>query len=251
MAIGYFVYRRHWVALLSVLVSLVVFFVAVPLAVRGPTQGAEDLRAWTNGMLLNYNEGAIGQRTERAYSWKNQSLIGMANRLLRHKAADEDPRSNFYVNVVDLDFRATNAVILGIALGLCLFYITAMPRRSARTPQSDSIEYAMLLLMILVCSPYSFGYFFVWLLFPFAAVVHLWLAAPRPSPDSHRLAAVFGGAVLLLTLSLVEQRTAEAYGNFFLATLLLFATLGWQLRKLKQKTERYAASGDQFTPLAA
>ncbi len=234
MAVGYFVYRRHWVACLSLVVSLVMFFMVVPFVVRGQEQGSQDVTVWAKGMLFNYNEGSIGQRTERAYSWKNQSLVGMSNRLLRHNLADENPSSNFYVNVVDLDFRTTNAIIVGIALTLCFFYIGVMPSHSKRTPQSDSIEFAMLLLLILLFSPYSFGYFFVWLLYPFAVLVNLWLTAPKPSLDSRRLGSVFVVAVILLSLTLVQQRIAEAYGNFFITTLLLLGTLGWQLNKLKQ-----------------
>ncbi|MBA4189983.1 MAG: hypothetical protein C0467_18515 [Planctomycetaceae bacterium] len=233
MAVGYFVYRRHWVACVSLVVSLVMFFALVPFAVRGYEQGKQDVTVWAKGMLLNYDEGSIGQRTERAYSWKNQSLVGMSNRLLRHKMADENPASNFYVNVVDLDFRTTNAIIVGVALSLCLFYIGVMPSHRHRTRQSDAIEFAMLLLMILLFSPYSFGYFFVWLLYPFAVLINLWLTAPKASLDSRRLGTVFCVSVALLSLTLVNQRTAEAYGNFFLTTLLLLLTLGWQLNKQK------------------
>jgi len=246
MAVGYLVYRRHWVAMVSLIVSLGMLFVVVPFAVRGVDQGSQDVKVWANGMLLNYDEGSIGQRTERAYSWKNQSLIGMANRMLRHKLADENPASNFYVNVVDLNFRATNAIIVGVALTLCLFYIGVMPRHSQRTAQSDSIEFAMLLLMILLFSPYSFGYFFVWLLYPFAVLVNLWLTAPKPSLDSRRLSSVFVISVILLSLTLVHQRTAEAYGNFFLTTLMLLLTLGWQLNKLKHQ---YASEPENTRPL--
>jgi hypothetical protein len=238
MAVGYLVYRRHWVAVASLLVSLLVLFVVVPFAVRGVDQGAEDVTVWANGMLFKYDKGSIGQRTGRAYSWKNQSLLGMSNRLLRHNLADENPRSNFYVNVVDLDFRTTNAIIVGVALSLCFFYIGVMPRHSQRTRESDAIEFAMLLLLILLFSPYSFGYFFVWLLYPFAVLVHLWLAAPKPSLESRQLGTVFLVSVILLSLTLVHQRTAEAYGNFFLTTLLLVGTLGWQLNKRKHAAEQ-------------
>ncbi|MCE9563163.1 MAG: DUF2029 domain-containing protein [Planctomycetes bacterium] len=242
MAVGYFVYRRHWTALLSLVVSLLVFFIIVPFAVRGPDQGADDVTVWASGMLLKYDEGSIGQRTERAYSWKNQSLVGLSNRLLRHKKADDNPASEYYANVVDWDFRTVNAIIVGVALSLCLFYIGVMPSHSKRTPQSDTIEFAMLLLLILLFSPYSFGYFFVWLMFPFAVLVNLWLIAPKPSLESRRFGTVFVVAVGLCALTLVEKRTAESYGNFFVATLLLLGTLGWQLNKLKRATSAETGS---------
>jgi hypothetical protein len=184
-------------------------------------------------MVLKYDDGSIGQRTERAYSWKNQSLLGLANRLLRHKIAEEDPTTNFYVNLVDLDFRTTNAIIVAVGLALCMFYIGSMPRRSQRTADSDALEYAMLLLLILLFSPYTFGYFYVWLLYPVAAMVRLWLAAPKSSRESWLLPAVMGAVIALAAMSLVWQREAEAYGNHFAACLLLLGALGRQLHKCR------------------
>lgn len=234
MAVWYLVYRRSWTALASVALTLVVLFLVVPFVVRGPEQGREDVTVWSRGMLFNYNQGAIGQRTLRAYSWKNQSLVGLANRFLRHKAAEEDADSNYYVNVADLDFRLVNSIIVGVALTLCLCYVAVMPRRGARTPKSDAIETAMLLTMILMFSPYSFGYFFVWLLYPYAVVCHLWLSA-KDNTSSRVLGGCFLTAIVLMSLSVIDQRTIETYGNFFLTALVLFGTLGWQLRRMSRE----------------
>ncbi len=235
MAVGYLVYRRCWTALASLAVTLVVLFFVAPFVVRGLEQGREDVTVWSQGMLFNYNQGAIGQRTLRAYSWKNQSVVGLANRFLRHKLADEDPQSNYYVNVADLDFRAVNVILLGVAAAFGLCYIGVMPRLGARTRQSDAIETAMLLLLILIFSPYSFGYFFVWLLYPYAVLCHLWLSA-RDATSSRILGAGFLAAIVLMTLSVVDQRTMETYGNFFLSALVLFATLSWQLWKMNRES---------------
>lgn len=255
MAIGYFIYRRHWTALGSMLLFLVLFFVLIPFAARGLQQGEEDLTLWTKGMVLNYDHGAVGQRTERAYSWKNQSLIGLANRLLRHKSADEDLTSDFYVNVADLGFGPTNVVIVTVALGLCLLYVAVMPPTRMRTPLSDATEYAMLLLLILAFSPYSFGYFFVWLLYPLTVLVHLSLAAPKPTLDASRLRKIFFVVVAVLGLSLVFHPTfalplADAYGNNFVACMILFGALAWQLNKGKNPAVADVADqGQRWTNL--
>jgi hypothetical protein len=175
-------------------------------------------------------------------------LVGLCHRLLRHTIADEDPATNFYVNFVDLDFRTTNAIIAVTALGLCLCYIGVMPRQRLRTARSDAIEYAMLLLLILLFSPYTFIYFYVWLLYPYTAIVCLWLDAPKYSRDARLLQAVLISAAALASLSLICKREAEAYGNHFLACLLLFGALGWQLNKCKRPA---AATLAQPSRLAA
>jgi len=38
--------------------------------------------------MLKYSEVTVGQRPMRSYTWKNQSLIGVSNRLLRRVDAD-------------------------------------------------------------------------------------------------------------------------------------------------------------------
>jgi hypothetical protein len=245
MAVAYFVYRQHFKALFASLLSLAAFFVAVPVVLRGVEQGTHDVTTWTGGMLLNYDQDNIGQRSCRAYSWKNQSLIGLANRLLRHKGANgesgdtgEYKSNNFYVNFLDLDFSTTNLVIVVIALGLCLCCLAMMPPYSLRTPSSDAIEYAIVLIFVLFFSPYSFRYFYVWLLYPFTVMVHRWLSAQKPSLEAGFLRAAFLVILALLALSLVfhplfTRPLADAYGNVFLACLILFGTLAWQLAKFK------------------
>ena len=121
--------------------------------------------------MLIYSEAKVGQRPMRSYTWKNQSLIGVSNRLLRRVDADaaSAPHTPVYVNVADLKFSIVNALILAIALALGVSFIAAMPRRDRRTADSDADEFALLLLLMLMVSPLSFGYFYSWLMLPFAA----------------------------------------------------------------------------------
>lgn len=63
----------------------------------------------------------------RSYTWKNQSLVGVSNRLLRHVDADaaSAPHQPIYVNLANLKFAVVNAIVVGIALallGLGLFF---------------------------------------------------------------------------------------------------------------------------------
>jgi hypothetical protein len=169
----------------------------------------------------------------RSYTWKNQSLIGVSNRLLRHVDADAAAAAHrpVYVNFADLKFPVVNAIIISVALVLGIVFIAAMPQRAMRTAESNAIEFALLLLMMLMVTPLSFGYFYSWLMLPFAVSTQrvlvekgstvVWWSSP---------------ALALLALGLAFPRGAQLYGNTFFATLLLFVGLSVELLRFKQQT---------------
>ena len=119
-------------------------------------------------MLFKYDDDGMAQRPRRSNSWKNQSIWGVANRLLRRVDADDQHAAHMplYVNVADLSFATVNKIILAAALALGLAYIAVMPRRGAIVPETFAIEAALLLLLVLLFTPLVFGYMFAWLLFP-------------------------------------------------------------------------------------
>src|SRR5436305_12251489 len=162
----------------------------------------------------------------RSYTWKNQSLVGVSNRLLRHVDADaaSAPNTPVYVNVADITFRVVNAIIISVALALSILFITAMPRRDMRTTETDAIEFALLLLLTLMVAPLSFGYFYSWLMLPFAVVTQRVL-----SVNHFGIAWWSLPALVLLAVGLIFPRGAQLYGNTFFATLLLFIGLSMEL----------------------
>lgn len=241
IAIVYLLYRRYWMATASLVLTLTFLLIVLPIPVRGYAQAQQDLERWSNGMLFKYDESGVGQRLGRSTSWKNQSIWGVANRLLRHVEYDHkyEPHEPVYVNIADLDFDTVNRIIGGCALVLGLLYLIAMPRRMGRTPETDAIEFALLILLMLVFTPLSFGYLFAWLLYPLTVIVHRTVAGPGP----HKiLAACTGSAVALLALSIPFRVIAQAYGNALFATLLLFAGLALELWRAKGRGNT-AASG--------
>ena len=133
---------------------------ALPMPFRGVAGAFEDAGTWTMGMVLRYDAGGIAQRPERGFGHKNQSLMALANRLLRAIPADGEARDGWKVNVADLDFATVNKIIAALGPG---------PGRALRRPDaeegrtapgtSSSIEYALLILLILMFSPLSFNYF--------------------------------------------------------------------------------------------
>ena len=267
MAIAYLVYRRYWLAVAALVVTLAFLLIVLPVPFRGYAQAKEDLERWSSGMLFKYDETGVGQRLGRSNSWKNQSIWGVANRLLRHVEYDHkyEPHEPVYANVADLDFDTVNRIILAAALALGLVFVAVMPpsarlfcsrrpgggargtlragahashseaateeRPRGRTPETDAIEFALLLLLMLVFTPLSFGYLFAWLLYPFTVVVQRVLTGAKKSAA---LIACAACAVVLLALSIPFRVMAQTYGNALFATLLLFAGLAIELWGLKR-----------------
>jgi hypothetical protein len=231
LAIVYLLYRRYWTAAASLVVTLVFLILVLPAPFRGFEQAWRDIQKWSAGMLI-YSEAKVGQRPMRSYTWKNQSLIGIANRLLRHVDADaaSAPHTPIYVNFADLKFPIVNMIVIGVALMLGALFVAAMPHRDIPTAESDAIEFSLLLLLMLMVTPLSFGYFYSWLMLPFAAITQRILAGK----GSARLWWCLP-ALALLALGLLFPRGAQLYGNTFFATLLLFTGLSIELLRLKRE----------------
>ncbi len=229
MAIGYLVYRRFWKATAALVVVLTLAMVALPMPFRGVAGAFEDVGTWTMGMVLRYDAGGIAQRPERGFGHKNQSLMALANRLLRAIPADGEAKDGWKVNLVDLDFATVNRIIMLSALLLGGLYVALMPPKANRNRASSSIEYGLLVLLILMFSPLSFNYSFVWLLYPLTLAMHLGLEAPVRSAGRRILLGSVASSLGLLALPLVSTRTAAGYGNSFFAAAVLLVSLGWRL----------------------
>ncbi len=244
IAIVYLLYRRCWTAAASLVVALLLLLLILPAPFRGFERAWRDLEKWSAGML-KYSEVGVAQRPKRSYTWKNQSLIGVSNRLLRRVDADAASASDtpVYVNFADLKFSAVNAIVIGIALALGSVFVAVMPQRALRTAESDAIEFALLLLLMLMITPLSFGYFFCWLMLPFAIATQRVLAGKGS-------AILWWGlpALALLALGLIFPRGAQLYGNTFLATLLLFIGFSIGLLRLKQQAAQSQPPGDLGSP---
>jgi Glycosyltransferase family 87 len=235
LAIVYLVYRRYWTAAVSLAATLVFLLFIVPAPFRGFERAWHDLEKWSAGML-RYSEISVGQRPMRSYTWKNQSLVGVTNRLLRRVDADaaSAPHEPVYVNIANLKFPVVNAIIAAVALALGILFIAAMPRNDMRTAESDAVEFSLLLLLMLMVTPLSFGYFYSWLMLPFAVITQRALA--------ERVSSILRWcvpALALLAVGLIFPRGAQLYGNTLFATLLLF--IGLSIELLHCRRERAEA----------
>jgi hypothetical protein len=232
MAIVYLIYRRYWAAAAAMALTVAFLLILLPIPFRGYDLAKQDLERWSSGMLFKYDETGVGQRLGRSNSWKNQSIWGTANRLLRHVEYDHkyEPHTPAYANFADLDFKTVNQIILASALALGVVFIAVMPAARRRTQETDAIEFALLLLLILIFTPLSFGYLFAWLIYPLTVVVQRLLTGPR----SRLLLGYAIAAVALLALSIPFRVMAQVYGNALVATFLLFVGLATELWRIKR-----------------
>jgi hypothetical protein len=135
------------------------------------------------------------------------------------------------VNVAALDFRWVTLITLVAMQALCLFTALVIPPRAARTARTDALEFALVTLLIVMFSPLSFNYAFVWLIYPMTVGLNLVLNEPL-DPFWRKVAVAWIGLVLAIPATAVFMPLyAQAYGNLFVPALLLHLGLGLACRR--------------------
>ena len=248
-------------------------------------------------MVFTYNAQGIAQRPYRSFSYKNQSIMALAHRLLRDVPADgekvlsqhiakrrqgqpvrgmladgsidlaamltaptETPRWDdqyegveaalkqaWRVNIAALDFRTVTAITLAAMLALSLFVVAVLPARRLRTAHTDALEFALITLLIVMFSPLSFNYAFVWLIYPLTVALNLVLNEPARGPWRTLEIAWIASIFLIPGLAIVMPLYAQAYGNLFVPALLLVIGLGVRVRAMQ---ETKAVGSQAYSPAA-
>jgi hypothetical protein len=212
-------------------IFLGVFLFVVPAPVRGFSNNIAELKTWYQGMVGSSSEKGFGQRDEQNWSWVNQSIIAMTHRLTRpiNYNQDDPTRPVRTMNVVDISFKAANLLVALISLAIGLGYVAVMPPASRRTERSDAEEIGILFCLMTVASPLARQYYFLWLIMPMTVLMHRGAYDPRPMVRLWSWLAL-GAAGLLMALSLpVFPRDLQAWGNNFVATIIIAVTLAWHL----------------------
>jgi hypothetical protein len=84
-----------------------------------------------------------------------------------------------YMNLVDLDFKTANWIVLAVSLAIGLGYVAVMPARLRTTPRSNAEELGILFCLMTVASPLARQYYFLWLFFPMTILIHRAAYDPR------------------------------------------------------------------------
>jgi hypothetical protein len=228
----YLLWRRQWASAAGMVVFLGVFLFVVPAPVRGYQRNVSELKTWFQGMVGTSSEQGFGQRAEQNWSWVNQSIIAVTHRLTRPVNYNQDnpakpPR---YMNLLDLDFKTANWLVLAISLAIGLGYVAVMPPRPRITPRSNAEELGILFCLMTVASPLARQYYFMWLFYPMTILIHRAAYDPRPAVRAGTW-AVLGVAGFLLLLSLpIFPNDLQAFGNNLAATAVLAGGLVWHIR---------------------
>ncbi len=227
----YLVWRRQWASAASMAIFLVVFLIVIPTPVRGFQHNLSELKTWYQGMVGSSSEAGFGQRDDHNWSWMNQSLISLTHRLTRPVDYNQDNPNKppAYMNLLDLDFKTANWVVVGVSLLIGLGFVAVLPPARRRTPRSDAEELGILFCLMTVASPLARQYYFMWLFFPLAVLIHRAACDPRAAvcKGTWIVLAISG---LLVCLSLpVFPHDLQAFGNNFFATALMAGALAWYL----------------------
>src|SRR3954466_9170126 len=228
----YLVWRRQWAAAASTLVLTGVFLFVLPAPFRGFERNAHELKTWYQGMVGSSSEKGFGQRDEQNWSWVNQSIIAMTHRLTRPINYNQDdptkpPRT---MNLLDLDFKTANWVVLAVSLLIGLGFVAVLPPRSKVTRRSNAEEVGILFCLMTVASPLARQYYFMWLFFPMTVLVHRAAYDPRPAARKATwLLLALAGGLMLLSFP-VFPVYLQAIGNNLAATAVLIAGLVWYIR---------------------
>jgi hypothetical protein len=227
----YLVWRRQWASVASMAIFLVVFLLLVPAPVRGFQHNLSELKTWYQGMVASSSEQGFGQRNDQNWSWMNQSLISLTHRLTRPVDYNQDNpnKTPGYMNLLDLDFKTANWIVVGISFLIGLGFIAVMPPARRRTPRSDAEELGILFCLMTVASPLARQYYFMWLFFPLTVLIHRAACDSRAAVRKATwIVLAISGFLVCLSLPIFPH-DLQAFGNNFLATALIVGALVWYL----------------------
>jgi hypothetical protein len=241
----YLVWRRQWAAVVSMLAFIGILLYVAPAPFRGFERNAAELNTWYQGMVGSSSEKGFGQRDEQNWSWVNQSIIAVTHRLVRplnynQEDPDKPPRT---MNVVDVDYKTANWIVLVISGLLGLGFVAVMPPARKRTARSDAEELGILFCLMTVASPLARQYYFMWLFLPMTVLFHRAAFDARPKVRLGTWLAL-GAAGILMLLSLPPfPNVIQAWGNNLAATAVLAVALGWHIRHPPVAASSDAAAG--------
>ena len=228
----YLAWRRQWSAVASMVAFIGILLFVVPAPMRGFQHNVTELKTWYHGMVGSSSEKGFGQRDEQNWSWVNQSIIAVTHRLVRPINYNQDdpgkpPRT---MNVIDVDYRTANWIVLAVSAALGLGFILVMPPEKRRTPKSDAEELGILFCLMTVASPLARQYYFIWLFFPMTVLIHRAAFDERPGVRLGTwLALAVAGLLLLLALRIFPL-ALQAWGNNLAATAVMAGALAWHIR---------------------
>ena len=155
----------------------------------------------------------------------------MTHRLTRpiNYNQDNPAKPPAYMNLIDLDFKTANWVVIGVSIAIGLGFVAVMPPASRRTPRSDAEELGILFCLMTVASPLARQYYFMWLFFPMTVLVHRAAYDQRPAVRFCTWLALAAAGLLMCLSFPVFPNDLQAFGNNLAATIIMGAALSWHI----------------------
>ncbi|WFU77098.1 glycosyltransferase family 87 protein [Bradyrhizobium sp. CB2312] len=228
----YLVWRRKWAAVGAMVAFTGILLYVVPAPIRGFERNAAELATWYQGMVGSSSEKGFGQRDEQNWSWVNQSIIAVTHRLVRpinynQEDPNKPPRT---MNVIDVDYKTANWIVLAVSALLGLGFVAVMPRQARRTARSDAEELGILFCLMTIASPLARQYYFMWLFFPMTVLMHRAAFDERANVRLGTWLALAAAGILLLLALPWFPNAIQAWGNNLVATGILAGSLAWHIR---------------------
>jgi hypothetical protein len=246
LLLGYLAYRRDLRGIVAMVGALAVLLVVVPAPVRGLTFNLHELGVWASGMVFKMPDRGIAQRPDVGLKYGNQSLLAVTHRLTRSVVAGHDDRTPFAVNVMNLDASVASLLAVAIIVGLCLFGALMKPPgfRPWSLADPPRWELGMTVILVVVCSPLAWTYFYCWLMLPVALLTCVVQEGALPTTRRRAILVIAGLSALCLASALlqnVDQHT-QAWGVTLWGALGLYAALGVAARSDRSLFEERAES---------
>jgi hypothetical protein len=231
----YFAWKRSARAAVGWLAGLLVAGLILPAPFVGGARSLELARAWWRQMVAPYAGGAPVTLVQTQQT--NQSYLGVLARWTTDSIAiDSDPPVS--IHVLELSQRELRALHAAAVLAtLCALAWCARPREGRGAPIALG-EFALLALAMLFLSERSWKHHWVLLMLPVAFLTWI-VAEPGAATRGERRLALAALAVSAALHGLTGSGVlgargsdlAEAYGAFLWGGLVLFAAVGFLLRR--------------------
>jgi alpha-1,2-mannosyltransferase len=234
----YFFWKRAWRTLAGCTLGLVLFLGVVPGLFLGMERNAVFLTTWTQRMVRPYVVDGIVTAEHI-----NQSLPGLAHRLLRHTPSFTTYTEVGYVpveyhNLADVDGWTISWLLRGSMVVFALLVMCC-----CRTPLVHRAgwpllaEFSVIVIGMLLFSERTWKHHCVTLLLPFTVIgYHMFADRPRGALRRYLAGTLIAAAALMtttVTIPGVERwgKVAEVYGTYVWAYLVLLAALVVLLRR--------------------
>lgn len=228
-AIAYLIVRRKWMSIAAAIGTVVAMNLVIPGTIRGFDRTIGELKQWSEMMVADQSGETVAARSSIGFTRRNQSLISVTHRWLRHVDAGDDTHKPLYIYVTNVS--PTTAQAVGYTLGLFLGFLLVISCRFQLAPNRacEGLEMAMVCVLVPLCSPLAWTYYFCWLLVGWTAVAY-WVWDTTLPLTKRRIAGWTANIAGLLLASAVTEQfdpTLQAYGVTALGAIVLFLSIAY------------------------